>query len=98
MRKDLDQGRTVVSELLKMVNSSRSTSSTNSPLTTISPIQPVASPTLPTIISTTISERSSSSSFLEKEKEMRELEGQTIIKKNYSFNYATQKSNSFRHL
>jgi len=81
MRRDLDQGRTVVPKLLKMVNSLRSALSTNSPVTTISPIQSVASSTLPTITSINISKPSSSSSFLEKEKEMQELKVKLLSKR-----------------
>ena len=48
MRKDLEQGRTVISELLRTINSLRSSSSTISPIITTSFAKPMTSPTMQT--------------------------------------------------
>jgi len=74
MRKDLEQGSTVVSKLLKTINSLRPTSSTLSPATTSSSTTPMAS-------STIITEPTSSPSFLQKEKVMQELKTKLLSKK-----------------
>jgi len=80
MRKDLEQGRTVISELLRTINSLRSSSSTISPIITTSFAKPMTSPTMQTN-TTTLTEPSWSSPFLEKEKEMLELKAKPLSKR-----------------
>ena len=80
IRKDLEQGRTIVLELLKTIDSFRSTSSTTSPLISTSPAKPATSLTIQSTTSAS-AEPSLSSSFLEKEKEMLEFKATLLSKR-----------------
>jgi len=70
MRRDLDQGRIAVAEMLKALNTTKSSPST---ITTTSLAKPHTSQTT--------TEPSSSSPFLEKEKEMLELKAKLLSKR-----------------
>ena len=64
MRKDLEQGRAVIEELLKNISAIKPTSSTTLPMITTSFVKPMTLPAMRTT-TTTLTEPSSSSSFLE---------------------------------
>ena len=72
MKKHLEQGRAVVVEMLKSISSLKPISSNLSTVSTTSPTMPQTLPTTQTI------EPSSSSPFLEKQKEMPELKAKLL--------------------
>jgi len=80
MRKDHEQGRTIITEFLKTISFLKSTSSITSPMITTSSANPMTSPTIQTT-TTTLAEPNSSSPFLEKEKEMLQLKAKLLLKK-----------------
>ena len=75
MKKDLEQGRMVLDEMLKSISSLKSHSSTISTISTISPVKPQ-------FLQTTKSKAPSSSiPFLEKERKMQELKAKLLAKR-----------------
>jgi len=77
MRNDLEQGQTLITELLKTINSLGSTSSTISPLISTSSMNPITSLTIQTTTSAS-TKPNLSSPFLKKEKKMLEFKGKLL--------------------